>query len=164
MNLLKNYSHIKLMVIGSTFFGNVTNEDNFTMGLKAQAEPLKERIIFTGYIPYSKIPNYIEMADVAIIPSVWDDPFPTTVLEAQAMGLPIITTRRGGIPEEVTEDNAILLETDQHIVENLASSILDLYNHPEKRKQMSLASLERSNLFDKETYAKNFFDALENIL
>ena len=159
MNLLKEYSHIKLMVIGSTFFGNATNDDSFTTELKAHAEPLKEHIIFTGFIPYSKIPNYLKMADLAVIPSIWDDPFPTTVLEAQATGLPIITTRRGGIPEEVTEENAILLETDQQIVDNLASAILDLYNHPEKREQMSLASLERSRLFDKEIYAKNFFDA-----
>jgi glycosyltransferase involved in cell wall biosynthesis len=164
MNLLKEYSHIKLMVIGSTFFGNATNEDKFTMGLKAQAEPLKERVIFTGYIPYSKIPNYLKIADVAVIPSIWDDPFPTTVLEAQATGLPIITTRRGGIPEEVTEENAILLDTDEQFVDNLASAILDLYNHPEKRKQMSLTSLERSKFFDKEIYAKNFFAALENNL
>ena len=164
MNLLKEYQNIKLMVIGSTFFGNATNEDNFTMGLKAQAEPLKERIIFTGYIPYLKMPNYIGMADVAVIPSVWDDPFPTTVLEAQAMGLPIITTRRGGIPEEVTEENAIILDTNELFVDKLAKAILDLYTHPEKRKQMSLASFVRSKLFDKEIYAKNFFAALENIL
>ena len=163
MNLLKEYSHIKLMVIGSTFFGNATNDDSFTTELKTHAEPLKERIIFTGFIPYSNIPNYLQMADVAVIPSVWNDPFPTTVLEAQAIGLPIITTRRGGIPEEVTEENAILLDTDEQFVDNLVKAILDLYNHPDKRKQMSLASFERSKLFDKEIYAKNFFSALENI-
>ena len=110
------------------------------------------------------MPDYLRLADIAVIPSVWDDPFPTTVLEAQAMKLPIITTRRGGIPEEVTEDNACLIDTDDHFVDNLASAILDLYDHPEKRKQMSLASFERSILFDKEIYAKNFFAALENIL
>jgi glycosyltransferase involved in cell wall biosynthesis len=77
------------------------------------------------------------------------------------MGLPIITTRRGGIPEEVTEKNAILLHTDEHFVDNLAAAILDLYQHPEKRKAMSQAGLERAKLFDKETYARDFFKALE---
>ena len=163
MTLLKDHQHIKLMVLGSTFFANATNDDAFTTKLKAEAESLKERIIFTGFIPYSKMPDYLHMADVAVIPSVWDDPFPTTVLEAQAMGLPIITTRRGGIPEEVTEENAILLETDELFVENLSAAILDLYQHPEKRAAMAKASLERSKFFDKETYAKNFFAALESI-
>ena len=163
INILKEQPRIKLMIIGSTFFAKATNDDAFTIELKLKAEPLKDRIIFTGFIPYSNMPDYLRMADVAAIPSIWDDPFPTTVLEAQAMGLPIITTRRGGIPEEVTEKNAILLETDEHFIDNLAAAILDLYQHPEKRKQMSTASLERSKLFDKETYAKNFFAAIESI-
>lgn len=163
MTIINDHQQIKLMVIGSTFFANETNDDEFTTKLKAKAESLKERIIFTGYIPYSNMPDYLKKADVAVIPSVWDDPFPTTVLEAQAMGLPIITTRRGGIPEEVTEKNAILLETDEDFVDKLAAAILDLYHNPEKRKQMSAASLERSKMFDKETYAKNFFSAIESI-
>ncbi len=159
--LLKEYTHIKLLVIGGSFYGNATHDDPFMRELKAKAAPLQDRIIFTGFIPYANIPSYLSMAHVAVIPSVWDDPFPTTVLEAQAMGLPIITTRRGGIPEEVTEEQAFLLPTDEHLVDNLAKAILDLYEHPEKREQMGKASLERSKLFDKETYARNFFKALE---
>ena len=161
MNRLADYSQIELMVLGSSFYGNADNENEFAKTLKSKAEPLKGRITFTGFIPYSDMPNYLKKADVAVIPSVWDDPFPTTVLEAQAMGLPIISTQRGGIPEEVTENNAILLKTDEHFVDNLATAILDLYEHPEKRQKMAAASLERSKLFDKETYAKNFFKALE---
>ena len=80
------------------------------------------------------------------------------------MELPIITTRRGGIPEEVTEENAILLDTDEQFVDNLVKAILELFNHPEKRKQMSDVSIERSRLFNKETYAKNFFAAIEKRL
>ena len=163
MLLLKAHQNIKLMVIGSTFFANATKDDEFTIALKAKAESLKERIIFTGFIPYSNMPDYLRMADVAVIPSVWDDPFPTTVLEAQAMGIPIITTRRGGIPEEVTEKNAILLNTDEHFIDNLAAAILDLDQHPEKREQMTAASLERSKIFDKDAYATNFFEAIESI-
>lgn len=163
INQLTDYPQIKLMVLGSSFYGNVTDEDDFTRELRFKAESLKERIIFTGFIPYPDIPEYLSIADVAVIPSIWNDPFPTTILEAQAMGLPIIATNRGGIPEEVTEDNAILLQTDEHFVNNLANAILELYQYPEKRKQMSAASLERSKLFDKETYAKNFFKALEGV-
>jgi glycosyltransferase involved in cell wall biosynthesis len=163
IDLLKEKPHIKLMVIGSSFFGNATNDDKFMKELKNKATPLKDRIIFTGFIPYNEIPNYLSMADVAVIPSVWDDPFPTTVLEAQAMGLPIITTCRGGIPEEVTKENAIILDTNEHFVNKLATAILDLYEHPKQRKQMAAASLERSKFFDKETYAKNFFEALDSI-
>ena len=161
MNRLKDFPDIKLLVIGSSFYGNANNENEFFKTLKAKADALQDRIIFTGFVAYEQMPDYLQMADIAVIPSVWDDPLPTTVLEAQAMGKPIISTRRGGIPEEVSTDNAILLHTDEHFVNNLATSILDLYKHPEKRQQMAAASLKRSKLFDKETYAKNFFKALE---
>ena len=161
---LKQYPNVKLLILGSSFFGNASKDDNFILSLKQQANDVKDRIIFTGFIQYEMMPDYLKISDVATIPSNWDDPFPTTVLEAQAMGLPIITTRRGGIPEEVTEENAILLDTDELFVDNLSKAILDLYTHPEKRQQMSTISIERSKLFDKETYAKNFFAALENIL
>ena len=160
---LNDYPNIKLMIIGGTFFGNTDDEDKFIRQLKDKAKALQDRIIFTGFIPYENMPDYLQIADIAVIPSIWNDPFPTTELEAQAMGLPIITTRRGGIPEEVSEDNAILLETDDHLINNLATAILDLYQHPEKREQMAKASIERARLFDKETFARNFFEALENI-
>jgi glycosyltransferase involved in cell wall biosynthesis len=101
------------------------------------------------------------MADIAVIPSMWEEPFGLTVVEAMAAGLPLITTRSGGIPE-ICEGVATIVERDD-IVNNLAQAILDLYEHPEKRKQMAAASLERAKLFDKETYAKNFFEALEEL-
>lgn len=161
--LLKDLPQIKLMIIGGSFFGNTDHDDEFIHSLKDKAKDIKDKIIFTGFIPYAEMPAYLQLADIAVIPSIWNDPFPTTELEAQAMGLPIITTRRGGIPEEVSDKNAILLETDEHFVENLASAILDLYKHPEKRQQMAAASVERAKLFDKETFAKNFFNAIEDI-
>lgn len=159
---LQNYPNIKLMIMGGSFFGNTSNEDEFTLQLKKKAEDLRERILFTGFIPYEKIPEYLQIADIAIIPSIWNDPFPTTVLEAQAMGLPIITTRRGGIPEEVSEKNAILLETDEDFIKNLALAIINLYKHPEKRKQMAKISLEHSKQFDKTLFARSFLKALSS--
>ena len=163
MLMLKEYPNIKLMIIGGTFFGNAGDENVFVRSLKEKAEVIKDRIVFTGFIQYEKVPDYLQLADIAALPSIWNDPFPTTELEAQAMGLPIITTVRGGIPEEVSEENAILLETDEHIVDNIAAAIIDLYKHPEKRKKMALVSIERAKLFDKETFAANFFAALEHV-
>lgn len=163
MILLKNHPQIKLMIIGGSFFGNTNDEDEFIRSLKEKAMKIKGNIVFTGFIPYEKMPDYLQLADIAVIPSVWDDPFPTTELEAQAMGLPIITTIRGGIPEEVGSKNAILLETDESFVNNLATAILNLYENPKKRYKMSIASLERGQLFDKEKYAKLFFVALDSL-
>ena len=158
---LNNYPEIKLLIIGSPFYGDTANEDEFVRILKQKAETIKERIIFTGFIPYSQMPQYLKLSDIAIIPSLWDDPCPNTVLEAQAMGLPIITTRRGGIPEEVTEKNAILLHTDDQFVSNLTDAIVDLYNTPKKRELMSKAALENSKYYNHHRYVQDFYKGIE---
>lgn len=161
MRKLKDYRGIKLLILGTTFYGNITHENAFIHSLRKKADELSECIRFTGYIPYPTISQYLQLADIAVLPSIWNEPFGLTIAEAQAVGLPIITTSRGGIPEIVTKRNALLLNTDKHFVDNLAFSILDLYLHPEKREQMSAVSLEHSKLFNKTIYAKNFFAALD---
>lgn len=157
---LKQYEKIKLLIIGSSFYGDATREDSFIRTLKQKAETIKSRILFTGYIPYSQMPQYLKISDIAVIPSLWDDPCPNTVLEAQAMGLPIITTRRGGIPEEVTEDNAILLTTDTDFKDRLKEAILLLYEQPGKRLQMSEEGIKNAQYYNKKRYAEDFFKGL----
>lgn len=158
---IKETSNIKLMIIGGSFFGNTNNEDFFIRSLKEKSKTLEERIVFTGFIPYEDVPYYLHLADIAVLPSMWDEPFGLTIAEALAAGLPLITTRSGGIPE-ICEGVAIIVDREQ-IVDNLANAILDLYHHPEKRTLMAKASVKRAQQFDKETYAKNFFAALENL-
>ena len=158
---IKDKSNIKLMIIGGTFYGNAGNEDDFIRMLKGKAKRLKDRIIFTGFVPYEKMPDYLQLADIAVLPSMWEEPFGLTIVEALAAGLPLITTRSGGIPE-ICEGVATIVDKE-NVVNNLASAILDLYTKPDKRRQMVGASIERAKLFDKEIYAKKFFGTLETI-
>jgi len=159
MNCLRDLPRIKLLVMGSSFYDNTSGENPFIMELKSKTQKLGNRIKFTGYIDHKMIPQYLKLSDVAVIPSTWEEPFGLTVVEGMAAGLPVITTNSGGIPE-ICDGVATIVNRDD-IVNNLAAAILDLYEYPEKRAAMSEASLERSKLFDKETYAKNFFEALE---
>ena len=157
---LRQHQNIKLIVIGSSFYGDSANEDDYIRSLKQKAQTVKERILFTGFVPYKQMPQYLRIADIAVIPSLWDDPCPNTVLEAQAMGLPIITTRRGGIPEEVTEENAIIMTTDNNFTNNLTQAIASLYDDPARRLAMGKASLEHSKYYNHLRYAKDFYNAL----
>ena len=158
--LFLNKPEIKLLVLGSPFFGNSIGENSFIRKLKEKAASIKENILFTGYIPYQEVPDYIGLADVAVIPSIWDDPFPTTVLEAQAMGLPVIVTDRGGIPEEIGQSNAITVPTGNSFEKRLSQAILDLYNNPNKRTYMGQASISHSRFFNKERFAHDMLNAI----
>lgn len=161
MLMLQNKPNIKLMIIGSTFFANAVNEDDFVLSLKERAKTIEDRIVFTGFIPYSQMPNYLQLADIAALPSMWEEPFGLTILEAMAAGLPLITTRSGGIPE-ICEGIATILDRNK-VVSHLVTAIIDLYNNPEKRNQMAAAGIERAKLFDKETFTKNFFASIESL-
>ena len=149
------------MIVGGTFYGNTGNEDDFVHSLKEKAEKIKDRIVFTGFIPYEQVPAYLHLADTAALPSMWDEPFGLTIVEALAAGLPLVTTRSGGIPE-ICEGVATIVDRE-NVVENLVTAILDLYEHPEKRQQMAQASIERARLFDKEEYAEKFFAAIQDL-
>ena len=158
---LKDATNIKLIIIGGAFYGNAMDEDDFIRSLKDKAERIEEKIVFTGFVPYQNIPDYLHLADIAVLPSMWEEPFGLTIVEALASGLPLITTRSGGIPE-ICKGVATIVDRED-IVNNLASAIHDLYDNPEKCKQMSKASIERAKLFDKEKFAVNFFAAIEKL-
>lgn len=156
---LREFPQIKLMVLGGSFFDNTKNEDEFIRSLKDKVTTIKNKIVFTGFIPYNQVPNYLQLADIAVLPSMWDEPFGLTIVEALAAGLPLITTQSGGIPE-ICEGVATIVERE-NIVNNLTTSILYLYEHPEKRKEMAAAGIERAKLFDKGIFARNLFEAIE---
>ena len=160
MKMLREQAHIKLLVIGSSFFENANSDDAFIAELKNIANDLGDRIVFTGYVKHEQMPDYLKLADVAVIPSKWNDPFPTTVLEGMAAGLPIITTNRGGIPEMVTTDNAIVLPFLGDLTGNLAHAIQYLYNDRELCQHMGTVSLVLSKQYSKENYARNFFKTI----
>lgn len=57
-------------------------------------------ITFLGYMPYDQSEEFLEFyyrANVFVAPSVWDEPFGFTILEAMAAGCPVVVTRKGGI-------------------------------------------------------------------
>lgn len=161
MTILKNEPNTKLLVIGGAFFANDTGTNSFIDSLVEKAEPIKDRIIFTGFVPYADIPDYLNLADIAALPSTWEEPFGLTCVEALAAGLPVITTRRGGIPEIATDECAVIITPDDNLPRQLANAISAMTASPDRRKEMSMASKKRAAMFSKERYAEHFFKALQ---
>lgn len=161
MIIIKEIPQIKLLIIGSPFFGE-TKDNDFFRSIKSKAKAIKKNIIFTGYIQYQEIPRYLNIADIAVIPSIWNEPFGLTCVEAMATGLPIITTKHGGIPEIVSEDCAIFIEDNDNssYSEQIGKAILYLHNNPNKCHKMGLASIACSMKYCKERYAQLFFKAI----
>jgi glycosyltransferase involved in cell wall biosynthesis len=45
------------------------------------------------------VTELLGVADVTVLPALWDEPFGRVVIESMAAGVPVIASRRGGIPE-----------------------------------------------------------------
>lgn len=72
----------------------------------------KENII---YMPWRKnIAEVYKMAELVLIPSRWHEAYPRVIVEAQTLGIPVIASSKGGIPE-VIQDKRSLVEDFENI-------------------------------------------------
>ena len=154
------YKNFKLLIVGSYFFNTKVKSD-FEKELDELVNKNKERIIFTGYINYNQIYQLYKISDFAVLPSMWDEPAGLTIQEAEACGLPAITTNSGGIPEYVINGSSIIIKKDENIVENLKTEIENLLNDEKKLKEMSNKSLEIIDDLDICKYYNNLIKIVE---
>ena len=83
---------------------------DYVRRLTAMAAPSNPPI-FHGPWRQDDFPSILGAIDVGIVPSTCEDTRPSTVLEFQAAGIPVIGSRIGGIPEQVDDGrNGLLFE------------------------------------------------------
>ncbi|MBW1782869.1 MAG: glycosyltransferase [Deltaproteobacteria bacterium] len=73
---------------------------------------ITKHVVFTGHV--SNIADYYQIMDLLVIPSL-SEGLPNVLLEAMVLGLPIIATSVGGIPEVINPDNGILIPPGDHV-------------------------------------------------
>lgn len=85
------------------------------------------RIHYKGKLSQEELRYEYELADVLIVPSVWDEPFGRVVIEGNLYALPVIAGNRGGIPEIINHTcGGILYESDN--VDELVRAIVFMSN------------------------------------
>jgi len=94
---------------------------------------LQDNVHFLGLIPHEKLPPYIALADIAVVPSLMEASS-IFMLEAMAMEKPVIATNTGGLPEVLTPSVGILVEPMDE--KGLAYAISELLQSEEKRVQL----------------------------
>lgn len=161
--LLSPNKDIKLLVVGGNLDENA-NDDGFMDEVHRLALSIGKQVVFAGFQMYSNIPEILRLCDIAVIPSICEDALTMVSLEDMAVGLPLIVTRSGGIPEAVDEECAIIVDKEFNLPLKLKDSILQLYNDKDLRIRMSLHAKERAKLFSKDKYAQSFFSALEKVV
>lgn len=126
----KQYQNVKLMLVGMLEIRDALPEDVVKIINEDKG------IISTGYVGYATIEQYYALMDVYVLPS-YREGFPTSVLEASAMEIPVITTRATGCCDSILDgETGIFVNHDE---KDLEQALQRLYDDPSLRENMGKA-------------------------
>ena len=106
------------------------------------------------------MPCLYAISDVVVLPSIWNDPAPLTVIESITAGKPLITTYSGGIPEYVNSSDAIILPINDKLVNNLTTSMKLLADDKKTREDLEKAAKVESKSWTKRSFYDDFVDII----
>ena len=128
---------------------------------QAQKLGIANRVIFTGFAPTEDLPALIKASRAFVLPSLYEG-FGIPVVEAQAVGTPVVVSAVSSLPE-VTGESGIFID-DPHSVESIKLAM---------EKVLSLSASARSRIiklgkdnakrFDWDTSAQRIISMLKNI-
>lgn len=121
---------------------------------------LGNKFIFTGF--QNDVGKYLLLFDIFVLASKKEG-LGTSILDAQSLGLPVIATKTGGIPEVVKHNINGLLVNPQ-TPEELASAIIDLVDDKAKREMLGRNGKESVREFDINLNLEKHIDLIKSLL
>ncbi len=140
-----------LLIVGKGDLEQEVQEQTASLGLESQVNML-------GFHPDPR--PYYAAADVVLVPSHWEEAAASVNLEAQAMGIPVVASRDGGLPEYVVEGETGLLVPPAD-AKSLAEAIIFLSELPQRREAMGRAGRQHvTNLYSIEKMIDQYAEVL----
>lgn len=121
---------------------------------------LCNRVRFFGKVRDTQ--HVMEIADLFLLPSETES-FGLAALEAMAMGVPVISSNTGGIPE-VNISGETGFTSDVGDVEDMAKNALFILKDKETLEAFRTRALERSQIFDIKTIVAQYEQLYMNLL
>ncbi len=118
-----------------------------------------DNILFKGALPHDSIPQYLNAADVFVLPTL-NEGCCNAVVEAMACGLPIISSNRSFNWDVLNESNSILVDPTN--VEEIARAIQDLRDDEQKREHLAQGALEMAMNLTIEKRAQGIVDFIQS--
>lgn len=162
-NLESEVEYTKLLILGNANFGYGTKSAYDKKIEELCLEPLiKDKVIFTGFVPHDEMGSVLAACDIGIIPSIWDDPAPLTVFEGLSKGLPLIVGAVGGIPEIIQDGyNGMLVRWTKNYYKDLSEKMFELKKNERFRNQLSEAALESVQEYTPDIYYERYVRLME---
>ncbi len=106
-------------------YGPYWGDDDYSKKLMKKIKS-DSRITNLGNLPQKDLLTKLQYYDLAVVPSIWMETGPLTVIESFAAGLPVVGTNIGGIKELLSDqDGCFLLPPERLAWKNLFLSILN---------------------------------------
>jgi glycosyltransferase involved in cell wall biosynthesis len=114
-----------------------SGSEEYRHRLERQAASLLTPTEFLGHVDHGRLPAIYRQHDVFVLPSMYEDPFPATPLEAMASGVTVVSTRGGGQDEYLVHgENALVF--DRGDAPGLGDCLRWILAHPEATRQLAL--------------------------
>ncbi len=128
---------------------------------------VSENVIFTGGVSHSEIIDFLDIADLFIMPNrYWNNKIeglPNALIEASARGKPVIAGSHGGSVEAVRQGVTGLL-VDPENVGDVADAVLSLFREPEKARLMGENGRKRIEEYHTESgMIDNYVNAIRSL-
>ena len=120
-------------------------------------------VVFTGYAAYSELPRYYKTADIVCFPATGWESFGIVLLEAMAVGKPVVASAINGYTSVLTNGVEGLTVPPKNI-EKLAEAILKLIKDKELRQEMGLRGKPKAMQYDWKHIAQRVFDVYTETL
>lgn len=137
--LKTNFPSAELCMVGPENGVSITE-------LKKYADSKKLTVNFTGKLSKEEWTKLSMEYDIFINTTHFDNT-PISVIEALALGLPVVSTNVGGIPFLVKNDETAILINDSD-VEGMVKAIENLINNPQLSQKLSLNGRKLVEQFD----------------
>ncbi len=138
----------KLQEAGVAFSLEIVGEGELRASLeeRIRALGLGERVRLSGALPQEEVRARLYRASVFVMPSVVAsdgnmDGIPVALMEAMAVGIPVVTTRVSGIPEIVTDGSSGRLVSPGD-AQGLADAIRGLLDDPDAGRRLATGARE----------------------
>ena len=135
----KGVSHLLRALLGIKTQLQILGDGPELSALRAQAST---NVIFEGNVSPQRVREAMQAAQILVLPSIWFENFPVSIVEAYANGLPVIASRLGSLPELVDDYRTGRLVPPGDPAA-LTGAIVDLLERPERLQEMSLAARDR---------------------
>ena len=125
-------------IIGGDGFTATGRETDFIARLRPPAAAAGVQM--RGYLPHDQVLEALAGAEIAVVPSRWEEPFGLAVLEAMACGAALACSMRGGLAE-VAGDAALPFDPDD--IPAAAETLRRLATDPALRARLAEAGRAR---------------------